>query len=52
MPCLQGVADMHDAGWARLDIKPDNLCMAMQPSTYDVQLYIMDYGSCQLQGGL
>lgn len=23
---LQGVVDMHDAGWAHLDIKPDN-CM-------------------------
>lgn len=50
MPYLQGVKDLHDAGWAHLDIKPDNLCMVMHPSTAQVHSYVIDYGSCHLQG--
>ena len=50
MPCLQGVVDMHDAGWAHLDLQPDSIGMAMQPDTALVHSYIMEYGFCQLQG--
>ena len=50
MSCLQGVVDLHDAGWAHLDLDPDHLCMVRQPDTAEVHSYIVGYGSCQLQG--
>ena len=42
---LQGVVDMHNAGWAHLDIKPDNVCMELKPGTPCAQSYVIDYGS-------
>ena len=41
---------MHDAGWAHLDIKPDNICMVQQPNAAHVHSCVIDYGSCQQQG--
>lgn len=42
---LQGVADMHNAGWAHLDIKPANICMELKPGTSGGHSYVIDYGS-------
>lgn len=42
---LQGVVDMHDAGWAHLDLKPDNVCMELRPGTPGSHSYVIDYGS-------
>lgn len=36
---------MHDAGWAHLDVKPDNLCMELRPGTASSHCYLIDYGS-------
>lgn len=42
---LQGVVDMHAAGWAHLDLKPDNVCMELRPGTPGSHSYVIDYGS-------
>lgn len=47
---LQGVIDMHEAGWAHMDIKPDNTILGRQPGADKLHAYVIDYGSC-LQPG-
>ena len=47
---MQGVVDMHDAGWAHLDIKPDNVCMELKPSTPGGHCHVIDYGSALKPG--
>ncbi|KAL0045396.1 hypothetical protein WJX82_005556 [Trebouxia sp. C0006] len=40
---VQGIADMHDADWAHLDLKPANLCMEI--SNGQTQTFLVDFGS-------
>ena len=51
--CVQGVVDMHAAGWAHMDIKPDNTCMELKGESAELHGYLIDYGSCikQATGG-
>ena len=40
---MQGVAAIHDAGWAHMDIKPDNLCAEIIAG--QLHPYVVDFGS-------
>ena len=49
---LQAVVEMHEVGWAHLDIKPSNLILERLPGTASLHPYLIDYGSClQLGSG-
>lgn len=39
----QGIVNMHTAGWAHMDLKPDNLCIEMKNG--QAHPYIIDFGS-------
>ena len=45
---LQGIAAIHDAGWAHMDIKPDNLCAEVIAG--QLHPYVVDFGSSLKQG--
>jgi len=44
---VQGTAAVHDAGWAHMDLKPDNLCMEIQDGL--PHPYLVDFGSSLMQ---
>ena len=44
----QGIVNMHAAGWAHMDLKPDNLCFEMKHG--QAHPYIIDYRSCIEEG--
>ena len=43
---MQGTVALHEAGWAHLDIKPDNVCVALDADSHLPHCYLVDYGSC------
>lgn len=45
---VQGTAAVHDAGWAHMDLKPDNTCMEIEDGL--PHSYLVDFGSSLMQG--
>ncbi|KAL0021754.1 hypothetical protein WJX79_003949 [Trebouxia sp. C0005] len=45
---VKGTAAVHDAGWAHMDLKPDNTCMEIEDGL--PHSYLVDFGSSLMQG--
>lgn len=43
---IQGVKELHDAGFYHMDLKPENLCMVAGAKVEDLHAYVVDLGSC------
>ena len=41
---LQPIAEIHAAGWAHVDLKPDNICFETGPGGIIIP-YVIDFGS-------
>ena len=42
---LQGIVELHEAGFCHLDLKPQNLCMLAGATVEELHPIIIDYGS-------
>ena len=47
---LQTIAEMHAAGWAHVDLTPDNICVEAEPGRKPVP-YVIDFGSATTVAG-